>query len=174
MALWIIPEETISCIQAHAHHLPSGSLRDLFWSIHPPRHGQSGVANNGIELHPVLSMQWAGMSPLPSSPANTPAPTTRTGTGFSISAYVSPNPVPYGAHPTLYARSVMGAVCTASVVYSTGRAPRSFDGSAQTVGSSGVVGWSWHMESRGTGGTATVTCSFYGQTRSVTTSFSTA
>ena len=59
-----------------------------------------------------------------------------------------------------------------SVVYSTGHAPRSFDGSAQTVGSSGVVGWTWPMESSGTGGTATVTCSFGAQTRSTTASFS--
>jgi hypothetical protein len=58
------------------------------------------------------------------------------------------------------------------VVYSTGHAPRSFDGAAQTVGSSGVVGWTWHMESKGTGGTATVICSLHGQTRSATTSFS--
>jgi hypothetical protein len=136
------------------------------------RHGQSGVANNGIELHPVLSMRWAGMAPSPPSPANTPTPTTRTGASFVVSTYVSPNPVPYESHATVYARTVAGAVCTASVVYATGRAPRSFNGAAQTVGSSGMVGWTWHMESRGTGGTATVTCSFRGQTRSVTTSFS--
>jgi hypothetical protein len=91
---------------------------------------------------------------------------------FSVRAYVIPDPAFYDAYPTLYARSVMGAVCTASVVYSTGDGPRSFDGSARTVGSSGVVGWTWHMQSSGTGGTATVTCSFRGQTRSVTTSFS--
>jgi len=82
-----------------------------------------------------------------------------------VRAYVTPNPVSYGAHPTLYAR-------TANVMYSTGRAPRSFDGSARTVGSSGLVGWTWHMQSKGTGGTATVTCSFGGQTRAATTSFS--
>ena len=75
-------------------------------------------------------------------------------------------------HATLYARSSAGAVCTASVVYSTGHAPRSFDGSARTVGSSGVVSWTWHMQSSGTGGTATVTCAWHGQTRSATTSFS--
>jgi hypothetical protein len=140
-----------------------------FWDY---KHGQSGVAPNAIELHPVLSMRWAGMAPLPPSPTNTPRPPAGTGAGFSVRTYVSPNPVPYGADATLYARTLAGAVCTASVVYSTGHAPRSFDGSARTVGSSGVVGWSWHMESRGTGGTATVTCSFGGQTRSVTTSFS--
>jgi hypothetical protein len=140
-----------------------------FWDY---RHGQSGVAPNAIELHPVLSMRWAGMSALPPSPAGTPTPTVVTGAGFSVRAYISPNPVPYGAYPTLYARTAAGAVCTASVTYSTGYPPRSFDGSARTVGSSGVVSWTWHMESRGTGGTATVTCSFHGQTKSATTSFS--
>jgi hypothetical protein len=52
-----------------------------------------------------------------------PAP----GAGFTVRAYVSPNPVPYGAYPTLYARTTTGAVCTASVVYSTcDRSPASF------------------------------------------------
>ena len=87
-------------------------------------------------------------------------------------ASVSPNPVAYGAYPTLYARSSPGAVCTASVLYSTGYAPRSFDGSALTVGSGGVVAWTWHMESRGAGGTATVTCSWRGQSKTATTGFS--
>jgi hypothetical protein len=136
------------------------------------KHGQSGVAPNAIELHPVLSMRWAGMPPLPPSPANTPSPTLAAGASFVVSAYVSPNPVPYGAYPTLYARTAAGAVCTASVLYSIGHTPRSFDGSARTVGSSGVVGWTWHMESRGTGGTATVTCSFHGQAKSASTNFS--
>src|SRR5205085_10980267 len=40
------------------------------------RHGQSGVAPNAIELHPVLSMRWAGASPLPPATATTPGPTT--------------------------------------------------------------------------------------------------
>jgi hypothetical protein len=140
-----------------------------FWDY---RHGQSGVANNGIELHPVLAMRWAGMAPLPPLLAGTPGPTTGRAAGLSVRAYVTPNPVAYGAYPTLYARTAAGAVCTANVVYSTGHVPQSFDGSAQTVGSSGVVGWSWHMELRGTGGTATVTCSFHGQTKRAATNFS--
>jgi hypothetical protein len=140
-----------------------------FWDY---KHGQSGVAPNAIELHPVLAISWAGTSPLPLSPAGTPSSTTGTGAGFSVRAYVTPNPVSNGAHPTLYARTAAGAVCTASVLYSTGYAPRSFDGSARTVGSSGAVRWTWHMQSSGTGGTATVTCSFGGQTRSVKASFS--
>jgi hypothetical protein len=136
------------------------------------KHGQSDVAAHVREVHPALSRRWVGMAQLPSSHADTPRPTRAAGAGFFVRAYVIPDPVFYGAYPTLNARSIKGADCTARVVYSTGEAPRSFDGSARTVGSSGVVGWTWHMQSSGTGGTATVTCSFHGQTRSVTTSFS--
>jgi hypothetical protein len=140
-----------------------------FWD---DTHGQSGVAAHTTELHPVLSMRWAGMAQLPASPADTPRPTLATGAGFSVRAYLIPDPVFYGAYATLYARSVTGAICTAGVVYFTGDAPQSFDGSARMVGSSRLVAWTWHMRSSGTGGTATVTCSFGGQTKSAVTSFS--
>jgi hypothetical protein len=49
----------------------------------------------------------------------TPRPTTGTGAGFSLRAYVSPNPVPYGAHPTLCARTAAGAVCSAALLETT-------------------------------------------------------
>jgi len=132
-------------------------------------HGQSGVAPNGIELHPVLAIRIGGSSG-PPPPTPTPGKPKPSG-NLSVSAYVSPNPVSYGANPTLYAKSTPGASCSAQVVYSTGRPPRSFDGSAKTVGSSGVVSWSWHMESKRTGGTATVSCSLRGQTKTATASF---
>jgi hypothetical protein len=38
----------------------------------------------------------------------------------------------------------------------------------QIVGGSGKVGWSWHMESKGSGGTGTVRCTYHGQTKSAT------
>jgi hypothetical protein len=131
-------------------------------------HGQSGVAPNGIELHPVLSIRFGVASPSP-SPTSPPKP---SGGSLTVSASVSPNPVSYGSYATLTARATRGASCSASVVYSTGRSPRSFNGSAKTVGSSGTVSWSWHMESKGTGGTATVACALAGRTKTVTTSFS--
>jgi hypothetical protein len=59
----------------------------------------------------------------------------------------------------------------AKVLHPTGRAPMSFGDSAQTVRNSGKVGWSWHMESSGTSGTGTVTCSYRGQCKSATASF---
>jgi hypothetical protein len=133
-------------------------------------HGQSGAAPNGIELHSVLAIRFGGSSGSPPPAASTPGKPKPSG-NFSVNAYVSPNPVSYGSYPTLYAKSTPGASCTAQVVYSTGRPPRSFDGSAKTVGSSGVVSWSWHMESKGTGGTATVICSLHGQTKTAAAKF---
>jgi hypothetical protein len=135
------------------------------------KHGQSGVAPNAIELHPVLRFNAGAGSSSSPPPASKPQPTARPSGTFSVRAAVSPNPVSYGSYPTLYAFSSPGAVCTASVVYSTGRAPVSFNGAAQTVGSSGKAGWSWHMESRGSGGTGSVTCALRGQSKSATSSF---
>jgi hypothetical protein len=136
------------------------------------KHGQSGVAPNAIELHPVLRFSvGAGSSAPPAPPLGKPQPTVRPSGSFSVRAAVNPNPVSYGSYPTLYAYTSPGAVCTASVVYSTGRAPVSFSGSPQTVGGSGKVGWSWHMESKGSGGTGTVTCTLRGQNKSATADF---
>jgi hypothetical protein len=87
-------------------------------------HGQSGVAPNGIELHPVLAIRFGGTPP--ASPPTHPTSVPASGS-FTVSASVSPNPVPYGAYPTLSARTVPGAVCSASVLYSTGYPPRSFN-----------------------------------------------
>lgn len=108
------------------------------------KHGQSGVAPNAIELHPILSILFRGATAPPILPVNPAPPTRSTAIGpqpsgsFAVCASVSPNPVSYGSYPTLYAYSSPGAVCMASVLYSTGRAPVSFNGSAQTVGGSGV------------------------------------
>jgi hypothetical protein len=135
------------------------------------KHGQSGVAPNAIELHPILGVKFGGANPPPSPPVTKATPKPAPAGNFSVSASVTPNPVGYGQYATLYARSVQGATCTASVLYSTGRAPRSFSGSQQTVGSSGTVSWQWHMESKGTGGTGTVTCSYRGASKTATANF---
>jgi len=140
-----------------------------FWDF---EHGQSGVAPNAIELHPVLAVQFAGGTSSARQPASPPPPPSRSTGNFSVHASVSPSSMPYGAHPTLYARTTPGATCTATVVYSMGRSPRSFSGYAQTVGRSGLVGWSWHEETRGSGGTGSVTCTYRGKRGSASASFS--
>ncbi len=138
-------------------------------------HGQSGVAPNAIELHPVLDVQF-GVNARPSGsphkpPISSPPPPPAKGGGFALSAYVSPASMPYNAYPTLYARTPPGASCTATVVYSTGREPRSFDGSTRTAGGNGLVSWPWHEETTGSGGTARVECRYRGQSKTVQASF---
>jgi hypothetical protein len=137
-------------------------------------HGQSGVAPNGIELHPLLSFSLGGHTTgdNPAPPAAQPTPRPSAGGTFGVQAYVVPSTMPYGAYPALYAKTKPGATCSATVVYSTGRSPASFDGSSRSVGSSGTVSWSWHEETSGSGGTARVTCSFRGQTKIATAGFS--
>jgi len=139
-------------------------------------HGQSGVAPNAIELHPMLDVQFGGnakpLPPVTKRPISPPPPPALKGGSFTLSAYVSPASMPYNARPTLYARTVPGASCTASVVYSTGRQPRSFDGSTRMASSNGVVSWPWHEETTGSGGTATVQCTYRGHSKTVQASFS--
>jgi hypothetical protein len=142
------------------------------------KHGQSGVAPNAIELHPLLGfaignktkLPTAGPPPAPAKP--TPRPNGGSTTSFTVRAYVSPTSMSHDAYPTLYAVSTPGAVCSASLVYSTGASSRSFDGSAQTVSASGRVSWSWHEETSGSGGTATVSCRYHGATKTARAGFS--
>jgi hypothetical protein len=129
-----------------------------------------GVYSLAASLILVLSVPVSGGSSTPAHEAQAAGLADRV-TACGVRAYVIPDPVSNGARPTLYVRTAAGAVCTASVLYTTGDAPRSFDGSARAVGSSRVVGWTWHMQSSGTGGTATVTCSLSGQTRNAKASF---
>jgi len=141
-------------------------------------HGQSGVAPNAVELHPVLALKIGGNVPGSDNAASRkkarvpapPPPPAGTGT-FSLRAYVSPATMSHNAYPTLYALVTPGASCTASVRYSTRRAPRSFYGSTRTAGSGGQMSWSWHEETSGSGGTAAVNCSYRGESRTVTANF---
>jgi len=138
-------------------------------------HGQSGVAPNAIELHPVLDVQFGGnVKPSPTPKPGPPPPPALSHGAFKLRAYMSPSSMTYNAYPTLYAQTVPGANCAASVVYSTGRSPRSFDGSARTAGGNGLVSWNWHEETRGSGGTGTVQCRYRGQSQTAGATFSVA
>jgi hypothetical protein len=92
-------------------------------------------------------------------------------TTFGVEAGVAPNPVSYGQQAELRAQTVKGATCTATVEYSTGRAPVSFDGSPRRADPQGVVTWSWHMESKGSSGTAQVNCTAGNRQGSATAAF---
>jgi hypothetical protein len=156
---------------------------DAARGIHPPRIGTHvRVVGPWVydrdhgwnEIHPVWIMQATSRVGSASQTA-TPAPAPKGGpqsTAFTVRAVVTPNSMPYNAYPTLTAYTSPGASCTASVVYSTGRSPVSFNGYTQTVGGSGSVSWSWHEETKGSGGVGTVACTLGSRNAKAGASFS--
>jgi len=89
-----------------------------------------------------------------------------------VRVVIKPSTMKYDAYPTIYAWSSRGASCSASVRYTTGYPPRSFNGATQVTAMPGAsVSWTWHEETKGSGGTATVKCTSDGQTKTATASF---
>lgn len=111
------------------------------------------------------------------TPTGTPAPTAEAtptpvpGTSFFLRVCITPDPMPQHTRPTLYAQTLPGASCSATVVYSDGSVPADFDTSARITGSGGIQSSSWLEDSRADGGTATVTCTYAGTTLSSSTDF---
>ena len=90
---------------------------------------------------------------------------------LTVSAYATADPASHEQYATLQGKTFGGAGCSAPVGYLTGRSPVAFNGSAQTVGSGGTVNWSWYMESKGSGGTATASRTYRCATKSATARF---
>lgn len=76
---------------------------------------------------------------------------------LSVKAWVSPRPVKFHQHATLFGKTTPGALCTAFITYSTGRTRTQF-GMLQTNGR-GKVSWRWREAAKAAKtGTATVQC----------------
>jgi hypothetical protein len=99
----------------------------------------------------------------------TPVPQARV----SVVVTVSPDTISYGDYPTVTIRTSPGASCDISVVYDTGRSPTSYPEHTATADASGTITESgqWHMESRGSGGIVSATCSLAGQSGSGSADF---
>jgi hypothetical protein len=128
------------------------------------KHGQTGVAPNAIELHPVLSFTVDGgaatsaatVAPPPPPPPPPAAPPVTTA-GVTFTSVVGGPP---GGVASVTVQTSGGASC--SIVYVT---PAGTTSSAQglvpkTAGPDGIVSWTWNIGSRTKPGigTVTVTC----------------
>lgn len=102
-------------------------------------------------------------------PGVTPTPGAAV-QAFSLRACVDPNPVTSGGTATLYAQTLPGAVCTASVVTPVGT-PGNFNGASQTALGDGLVVFPFTVGQTAGQGTAVVTCTYNGQTLRTTTTF---
>lgn len=142
--------------------------------VHPPEtaHAVAKVVMGGKTYRATVNFTIVGAkAPPKKTPVKAPTPAPAS-SGFFVQAYVSPSSMSYDSYPTLYAKTLPGAQCSASVVYSTGRSPVSFPGGFETAGGSGMVSWSWHEETEGNGGTAEVDCTYHGQDKTAEASFS--
>lgn len=101
-----------------------------------------------------------------------PATRTRTTTrAVAVKTWVRTRAIPTGAYVTVYAKSVPGARCTAVLLYSTGPSRLVFHGYTWLVGKSGVVNWRWLAQAKGNKGSATVTCTYSGRSKTAKTNF---
>jgi hypothetical protein len=103
-------------------------------------HGQTGVAPNGIELHPVLAFRCLS--------ATAASPPPRSSGKVSLVSVTSP--VSAGSQATLIAAVPTGTSCSIVVTYKSG--PSSAAGLYPKRSSSGRVSWTWTVGSRTTPG----------------------
>ena len=106
-------------------------------------------------------------------PGPTATMTTSTGTSGALTVQVSPNPIPYGAYPTVTIHTAPGAVCGISVRYATGKGPTSYPDHSATANVGGTISehGQWHMQSKSAGGTVSARCASKGATVTGTFSF---
>lgn len=140
-------------------------------------HDDAGVMNlSGSDFtfyyndaQPHMARAWQIVKGVQCKP-HPPAVPRKQASPLQVRAWVSPGSMPYNAYPTLNARVQAGASCLASVTYfNTNRRPVSFHG--YTKRSTGTVSWSWHEETKGSGGSAYVPCSLDGRQGSATVTF---
>lgn len=149
-------------------------------------HGQTGVAPNGIELHPVLSVTRLGasgpvMAPSPSAPplgligsnAASASHAVPASTGnLSVTVLSVTSPVNRGSMATLTSQTTAGASCSITVRYKSG--PSSAAGlEPQTATANGQVTWTWRVGANTTPGSwpITLVCTIASAQATASTSF---
>jgi hypothetical protein len=110
------------------------------------QHGQTGVAPNGIELHPILAFRCLTGAVVDGNPP--PASTPRRHGMVKLVSVTSP--VRAGADATLVAAAPTGATCSIVVTYKSG--PSLAGGLYSQRVRSGRVSWTWTVGTRTTPG----------------------
>jgi hypothetical protein len=104
-------------------------------------HGQTGVAPNAIELHPVLAFRCLTAS-------GTPTPSSSAKGKVKLVALTSP--VRAGSHATLTVAVPNGTSCAIVVTYKSG--PSSASGLYAQRARAGRISWTWTVGTRTTPG----------------------
>src|SRR5262249_43728400 len=125
-------------------------------------HGQSGVAPNGIELHPVLSVVSISCAlappPTPIPPSPTPAPVTTptppAASGVTINFVTSP--VARGAAASASAITSPNAHCSITYITPGGNTSTAAGLTPKNADGAGSVSWSWNISVNTAPGTGSV------------------
>jgi len=119
------------------------------------KHGQTGVAPNAIELHPVLSVA-SGTSAVPpdtSAPPPPPAPPPPSASGVTFISVIGARP---GGVASATVQTSAGALCSISYVTPAGTKSKAQGLTTTTAGADGTASWSWNIGSSTRPGTGTV------------------
>ena len=110
------------------------------------RHGQTGVAPNGIELHPILAFRCLSGAVVNGNPR--PVPSSKPSGKVKLVSVTSP--VAAGSVATVVAAAPTGTTCSIVVSYKSG--PSSAAGLYSQRARSGRVSWTWNVGTRTTPG----------------------
>ena len=110
------------------------------------QHGQTGVAPNAIELHPILGFSCSSGVVVSGAPPTAPGPSAAG--GLKVVSVTSP--VSAGSDATLVVSAPTGASCSIVVTYKSG--PSSAAGLDSKRARGGRVSWTWMVGTRTTPG----------------------
>jgi micrococcal nuclease len=113
-------------------------------------HGQTGVAPNAIELHPILGFRCLSGSVVNGPGAAAPAPPARGSHTGRVKLSSLTSPVDAGSDATLVVAVPNGTTCSIVVTYKSG--PSEAAGLYPQSASSGQIMWTWMVGTRTTPG----------------------
>jgi len=125
------------------------------------KHGQTGVAPNAIELHPVLSVASGTSAPPPDTSAPPPLPPDNappsSASGVTFTSVIGARP---GGVASATVQTASGAACSIKYVTPAGTTSKAQGLYPQTAGPDGVASWSWNIggNTRPGVGSVTATC----------------
>jgi hypothetical protein len=115
-------------------------------------HGQTGVAPNAIELHPILGFRCLTGPSASGPPTTTPAPAPPRSLGHTrkVRLLSLTSPVSAGSEATLVVAVPSGTTCSIVVMYKSG--PSEAAGLYPQRASGGRIDWTWMVGTRTTPG----------------------
>jgi hypothetical protein len=147
-------------------------VMDIYVSLQVPS-AQASVLSLARLVDRRIALDATGA--LPASPA-TPRPASHRishpgAHSLSVHTWIGHQIAQSVTHLTLYVKTIPGARCSATVTDLHPRRAVVFSGYPFIAGSNGITYWRWREYAKGASGTAAVTCTYGGKSRTLTKVF---